>query len=185
LAALEARSQLVAILQGLSPAIIAPDRIGLGRPADASELPTIAVAIANAREFPVGVGSHVALVEIAPEQWASTTGRGVECEIQLELWAADAARISALANAVVARIETQAAALREVGFVKLSLRSFGPAQHMPLGNEPAKMMPLAYAARFESLVTPGPSGEDVIRTVHVELPGEIGEAMDVPSSTGG
>jgi hypothetical protein len=180
LAALEAGSRFVAMLQGLPASTIAPDRIGLGRPAAASELPMIAVSIADARELPVGVGSLVRLAEIAPEQWATTTGRGVECEIRLELWAADATTVSTLTQAVVTRVESQAAALREAGFLKLSLRGFGPAQHLPLGNDPAKMMPLAYAARFESLVTPEPGGEGVIRTVHVELPGEIGESTDIP-----
>jgi len=179
-AALEAGSSFVAMLKGLPAGTVAADRIGLGRPATASELPMIAVAIADAREFPVGIGSLVQLAQITPGQWATTTGLGVDCEIRVEIWAADAASISSLTNVVVARVQAQAAALRDAGFLKLSLRSFGPAENPPLGNDPAKMMPLSYAARFESLVTPAPSGEGVIRTVHVELPGEIGETMDIP-----
>ena len=179
MAALEAGSTFVAMLQGMPAGTIAPSRIGLGRPASNAELPMIAVSIARARESAIGIGDLVQLSRTPPENWAQTTGSRVVCDIGVELWAASAAEISTLTSAVVTRVQTQAGALRDSGFQALSLTSFGPAQPRPAGADLAKMMPLTFAATFEHLVTPPPSGEGVIKTVHVDLVGEIGETTDI------
>ena len=61
----------------------------------------------------------------------------------------------------------------------VSLAVLGPALPQRSGSVDAQLMPLAWTALFEHLVTPPPGGEGVIRTVHVDLTGETAERMDI------
>lgn len=169
----------IGMLAGLPPAALPAGRIGLARPAGAAALPCIVVSIARARESVVGLGRLVQLEQPEPGRWATTSGSRVRGELQLELWAADAAAVTSLAEVVLERIGAQANALRSAGFVDLSLTSVGPAQPSRAGAADAQMLPLVFAAVFEHLVTPPPSGEGVIATVHVDLLGEVDESMDI------
>lgn len=179
MSALQAVLKLVQTLRGLPSSVIAAERIFLTRPAKAADLPMIAISMAAARESPVGIGRHVDLSETAPEEWATTTGTRAKGELHAELWVASATEAMTLANAVLARIDDQAAAMRAGGFLDLSVTTLGPAQPMLAGTDAALMMPLVFATTFENLVTPPPGGEGTIKTVHVDLTGEIGETMDI------
>jgi hypothetical protein len=176
---LQAVLSFVQVLQGLPSGVIATDRIGMRRPASASELPMIAVSLAAVRESPVGIGRHVALARVGPEAWATTSGSRCTGELHAELWAAGAAEISTLTSAVLDRLDAQASAARTGGFVDLSLRGLGPAQPAAAGAGAALMMPLVFDITFEHLQTPPPGGEGIIRTVHVDLTGEHAESLDV------
>jgi len=177
--ALQAVLKFVQMLRGLPSGVIAADRIFLTRPAKAADLPMIAVSMAAARESPVGIGCHVDLREAAPAEWATTNGTRARGELHAELWTGSATEAMTLANAVLARIDDRAAALRADGFLDLSITTLGPAQPMLAGADAALMMPLVFATTFENLVTPPPGGEGTIKTVHVDLTGEIGETMDI------
>jgi hypothetical protein len=50
---------------------------------------------------------------------------------------------------------------------------------MLAGADAALMMPLVFATTFENLVTPPPGGEGTIKTVHVDLTGELDETMEI------
>lgn len=179
MASLQAVAAFIEVLRELPAATIAPERIGLGRPGAAGELPAIVVSMADAYESTIGLGNVVQLAEVEPANWVATTGRRVRGQLRVELWAADAAAIAQLTSAVLEHAQLQASALRAAGFAGLSLTVLGPAQPMRSGSVDAQMMPLAYAAVFEHLVTPPPGGEGVIRTVHVDLTGETAERMDI------
>ena len=176
---LQAVLGFVQVLQGLPASVIAGDRIGMRRPASPGELPMVAVSLAAVRESPVGIGGHVALSRIAPEEWATTSGSRCTGELHAELWADTATGVSSLTSAVLDRLDAQASALRAAGFVDLSLRGLGPAQPATAGSGAALMMPLVFETTFEHLRTPPPGGEGIIRTVHVDLTGEHAESMDV------
>jgi hypothetical protein len=179
MAALSAVRKFVEMLRGLPAALIAPERIGLRRPAAGTDLPMIAVALARAREGPAGLGGFVSLTQVAPEEWASTTGSRCQGELRAEIWAASAAAVEELTEAVLQRLASQAGALRAGGFVDLSLSGLGPAQPEALGQAAALSMALTFDATFEDLVTPPPGGEGVIRNVHVEVTGELAESLDI------
>jgi hypothetical protein len=179
MAALQAVAAFIEMLRGLPASTVQAERVGLGRPAGAAELPAIVVSLGLARETGIGLGNLVHLAEVEPGSWAATTGSRVKGELRLELWAADAAGIATLTSAVLDRARAQAMALRAGGFLGLSLSLLGPAQPVRAGLADAQMMPLAYAADFEHLVTPPTGDAGVIRTVHVDLVGEIGESTDI------
>lgn len=180
MSALQAVMKFVQMLQGPPAAVIAADRIGLARPRAEGELPTITVAVTDARESPVGIGRHVALTRVAPEEWSQTTGSRCRGELRVEVWAATAAEITTITDAVLTRVGQRAAALRLDGFADVSLRSLGPAQPSTAGADAAQVMPLAFEITYEDLVTPPPGGEGILRTVHVDLAGEIDETLEVP-----
>jgi hypothetical protein len=186
--ALQAVLKFVQVLRGLPPGVIAAERIFLQRPARAAELPTIAVSMTAASESPVGIGHHVDLSEIAPDEWATTTGTRAKGELHAEVWAASATEALTLMSAILQRLDDQAAAMRALGFLGLSIKTLGPAQPLPAGTDAALMMPLVFETTFENLVTPPPGGEGVIKTVHVDITGdldendlavELEEAMDI------
>jgi hypothetical protein len=177
--ALQAVLKFVQMLRGLPSSTIASERIFMRRPANASELPMIAVSMMAARESPVGIGHHVDLSIIAPDQWATTTGTRAQGELHAELWAASATEALTLASAALARIDDQRLAMRTGGFLDLSLKTLGPAQPMLAGTDAALMMPLVFETTFENLVTPPPGGEGIIKTVHVDLDGELDETMEI------
>lgn len=179
MASLQAIEAFIGMLAGLPPAALPAGRIGLARPADTSALPCIVVSVARARESVVGLGRLVQLAQPEPGRWATTSGSRMRGELQLELWGVDAAAVTSLADAVLARTSAQANALRSAGFIDLSLTSLGPAQPLRAGAADAQMLPLVFAAVFEHLVTPPPGGEGVISTVHVDLLGEVDESMDI------
>lgn len=167
------------MLRGLPPGVIAGERIFMRRPANAAELPMIAVSMQASRESPVGIGRHVDLSLIAPDEWATTTGTRAKGELHAELWAATGTDALTLASAALARIDDQAVAMRAGGFLDLSLKTLGPAQPMLAGTDAAVMMPLVFETTFENLVTPPPGGEGTIKTVHVDLTGELDESMEI------
>ena len=70
-------------------------------------------------------------------------------------------------------------AVRTGGFSRSVAQSLGPAQPMLAGADAALMMPLVFATTFENLVTPPPGGEGTIKTVHVDLTGELDETMEI------
>ena len=179
MSALQAVLKFVQILRGLPPGVIAGERIFMQRPARAAELPMIAVSMTDVRESPVGIGNHVHLGEIAPDEWATTTGTRAMGALHAEVWAANANEALTLVSAVLQRVHEEAAAMRGLGFLDLSIQTLGPAQPMPAGTDAALMMPLVFETTFENVVTPPPGGEGVIKTVHVELTGELDETLDI------
>jgi hypothetical protein len=179
MAALQAVSKIVESLQAMPPGTLTIGAIGLRRPGAGGELPMIAVALTRAREAAVGLGGFVSLGRVGPDEWATTTGSGVAAELRIELWAGTAGDMATLISAVLAHLDEQAAALRSAGFLRLALSDLGPAHPATAGTDAALLMPLAFEIRYEHLTNPPPSGEGIIRNVHVDLTGEVDETMDI------
>jgi hypothetical protein len=133
LSAGKAVQDFIAVLRTIPAETIAPDRIGLSGPAHAPDLPLLAVSLAPSREAPIGIGGVVGLSRL-DEQWTTTTGTRTSGRLHLDIWAATTNGINQLAEAVIALVDSSAAALRDRGFIRFETGAIRPAEGLLLAD---------------------------------------------------
>jgi hypothetical protein len=168
----QAAQSLIALLEDTAPA----GHVSARRPSAAGDLPAVAVAVSEANDIAAGLGGLVQTRKLSETAWASVTATRTEGVFALELWAADAGAVNALAAAVMDALGPDEA------FMRLSVRSFGPIDVAPLGfggNATALKLPLGVAFVHETPLTEdiGPGG--IVKTVHVDISDDFHEVMDI------
>ena len=180
----EALQSLITMLKTLPAGVVPGDHIGLRRPSVAADLPRIAVSVAAVQDLLAGIGGVVGSRQVSNTAWVSDTGLRTTGSFAIELWAADETTLGNLATAVFGVLEDVSVAAT-AGFDTLSVSSAGPIDLAPLsGAHPpgaaALRLPAGCGFSFEA-VTPVQTGPDgIIKQVHVDVTGDVNEAMDLP-----
>jgi hypothetical protein len=173
---------LTGVLQSLPSSTIPSAHVSIGRPTSGGALPAIAVSATAVQDLPAGVGRLVGTTRLSDTVWSSTTGSRIAGEVSVELWAADQAAMTTLADAVFELLDDPSV-LEDAGFLRFAVASAGPVEEAVLGatgTDTALRMPIGCSFLFEAVV-PAETGPDgLIKHVHVELTGVPDEAMDLP-----
>ena len=166
----QAAQSLIALLEGTAP------HVSARRPAAAGDLPGVAVSVTEATDVGSGLGSLVETRKLSDTAWSSITASRCTGVFGVELWAADADAVNALADAVIEKLVAGEA------FLRLNVQSLGPIDVAPLGfagASTALRLPLGVAFVHETPLTEdtGPGG--IVKTVHVEMSDDFLEVMDI------
>src|SRR3954465_13531844 len=102
----QAAQSLIALLEGTAPHVAAR------RPSAAGDLPGVAVSVTEASDIGAGLGSLVETRKLSDTAWASVIASRSTGVFGIELWAADADAVNALADAVMDKLVPSEAFLR-------------------------------------------------------------------------
>ena len=127
MSASKAIRDIITLLQTIPAAVISQDRIARSDPAAAADLPLIAVSLGPVKTNSIGIGGLVVLA-FDGAQWNTTTGTRLAGRLQIEIWAADAAKMAQLTDAVLTLLANSTAALNSSGFVMFETESIRPVQ---------------------------------------------------------
>jgi hypothetical protein len=179
----QAVQSLIELLGAIPPGVVPASHVSARRPAAPADLSAVVVSAAEVTELPAGVGGTVATRRLSATAWSSVTATRSEGQLAIELWAADAAGMTALANAAFAALRPSASKLAEAGFLRLAVRSAGPIDEALLGvggSDTALRLPIGCSFAYEA-ATPeetGPGG--LIKTIHVDVRDDFHEVMELP-----
>src|SRR3954447_11249199 len=165
----QAVQSLISLLEVTAPA----GHVSARRPAAATDLPGVAVAVSEASDSGSGLGSLVETRKLSDTVWSSITASRCTGVFAFELWAADANAVNALADAVMDKLVASGA------FLRLSVQSLGPIDLAPLGAGTALKLPLGVAFVHETPLSEGTGPGGIVKTVHVELSDDFHEVMDI------
>jgi len=177
LAASQAIQSFIAILQKIPPATIAADHIGLVGPAQAGDMPLIAVSLLAAAESPIGIGG-VAGIGFDGAQWTVSTGTRTTGQMQVDIWAANAAAMNQISGAISTLLAGASADLTNAGFVLFQTAATIPGTGMQLSGGGAGLhTALTFSIVHEDIASPviGPGGE--IHEVDVTIDSQFHETM--------
>lgn len=171
---------LIELLRRMPPEVVPASHVGLVRPSASGDLPAVVVSAEDIQEHGGGIGGLAGSRSASPGVWTPALAHRCAGVFRLELWAADEARIRALADAVFGVMSGPHRA--EAGFLRLATRSIDAIDSVPIGPAgvaSAMLMPITAAFVFEEVVAEetGPGG--VIKRIQVGIHDTFDEAMDV------
>jgi hypothetical protein len=161
------------------PTGIGADRIGRAGPLAAADLPRIAIALDQVRESVTGVGA-VTSVSFDGAQWNTVSGARVSGLLQIHIWAAGAAEITQVVEAVSTFLDSSFGALAAAGFAVFETQAIRPAEGLRLADDsPALHTTLEFSIVYERVATlaSGPGGR--IAEIDVTIDGQLNETMTV------
>ena len=179
MAAGAAIDSLVNVLRTIPVGVIASERVVRSRPAGAGAIPAIAVFANDLEERPAGIGAFVAQKR-GPGNipYEATGGREIG-SLTAEIWTAGEEQGFPILQA--AEIAIASAAASQQGFLKLRVRSAGPATSEELPDQSRAMrLSVVFSIVHEQVTGPPEDGGQVIQRVEVELTGELSERMEIP-----
>lgn len=183
MSASKAAQSIIGVLKGIPAGLIGPDRIGFSGPAQATDLPLVAVALGPVREPPIGIGGTAGLA-FDGAQWIASTGTRISGQLRVEMWTAGVVQMNALVDGVLAFLEDSTAALHANGFTAFQTAAIRATEGLLLADQtPALHATLEYSIVHEDVTTLTTGAGGIIREIDVAIDGQFDENMIVKQET--
>ncbi len=170
-------------IRKLPESIVPPAHVGTAAPAARSELPAVAVGLAQTELSVSGIGGVVLEQESDPAQWEQRFARRLSGRLRIDVYAAAEAEALSLATEVLQLLGEEAVALRGEGVLRMGAAQWDRVAATVLPGETtdpdAKRQTLELDFVFERVQqeTPGPGG--VITEVRAEIEPPVEEDFQI------